>query len=154
MFLESVQQNEFSNNINFRIELGQININILMMFAIIIIVILFFVYFQINDRRKEIFTERAIGMKLHQIASLFLIETIILSVTSILLGIIVGTFLIGLLSIVLFTPLQSYPVPVVIYPVNSIIFISFVILLCSILVSILPAYYLTKQDIGRLFGEN
>ena len=92
-------------------------------------------------------------MKLHQIASLFFIETIILSLTSILLGLAVGVFLMELLALLIFNPSQTYPTFEIVFPFNVILLTTALILLSSFLVSIIPAYYVTRQDISKSFVE-
>ena len=52
-----------------------------MTLGISMIVLIMFSYLQLHERRREVFTERALGIKLIQITSLFLIETTILSLT-------------------------------------------------------------------------
>ena len=152
-FVESASQKGFYTGIQFRLEVGQINNDVLMTLIIAVIVLTMFAYLQLNERKKEIFTERAIGMKLHQIATLFFIETIILSMTSIILGIGVGIFLMELLALLISNPLQSYPSFQLVFPVNLIIITNTLILLCSIIVSIVPSIYVTRQDISKSFGE-
>lgn len=151
--LESVSQEQFTSGFQFRSEIGQINNNILMTFAISIIVLMMFAYLQLNERRKEIFTERAIGMKLHQIAILFFIETIILSVTSIVIGVGMGMFLMELIAIFMEGTSVSYPSYQIVFPINLIIITNVLILLFTILVSIIPAVYIIKKDISKSFGE-
>lgn len=147
-------QKQFYSGIEFRLQVGQVNNDVLMVLAITIIVLIMFAYLQLTERRKEIFTERALGIKLPQISLLFFIETMILSITSLVLGIGVGVFLMELLAIVLFNPSQSYPGYQVIIPVDIILITAIMVLISSILVSVIPAYYVTKQDISKSFGEN
>lgn len=151
--LESVSQKQFTSGIIFRLEVGQINNDVLMVVLISIIVLIMFAYLQLNERKKEIFTERAIGMKLHQIASLFFIETIILTLTSVILGVGVGAFLMELLAILIFNPLQTYPAFEIVFPINLIAITAIIIIICSIIVSTVPAMFVTRQDISKSFGE-
>ena len=78
----------------------------------------------------------------------------ILSMTSLILGLGVGIFLMELLAGVLFNPTQTYPGYQVIIPLDIISITVVLVLVSSILVSVLPAYYVTKQDISKSFGEN
>ena len=153
-YLESISQEQYYSGVQFRLQIGQVNNDVLMTLVIAVIVFTMFAYLQLNERRKELFTERALGMKLHQTAMLFFIETIILSITSIILGIVVGFFLMELIALFMGSPLQSYPTYQLVFPVDLIIMTNALILLCSILVSIIPAIYVwKKQDISKSFGE-
>ena len=149
----SVQLHKQYSAIQFIMELGQINNNVIMVVIIAMAVIVMFAYLQLNERRSEIFTERALGMKLKQLAMLFFIESIILSVTSVIVGIGVGWFLMELLAFVIFNPLNTFPAFEILIPMNYVLITSVLILLVSILVSVIPAYYVTKQDISNSFGE-
>jgi ABC-type antimicrobial peptide transport system permease subunit len=151
--LTAESQKQFYTGIQFRLQVGQINNDVIMVIAISITVLIMFAYLQLSERRKEIFTERAMGMKLHQIASLFFIETIILSFTSILLGLGVGVFLMELLALLILNPLQTYPAYEIIFPIEIILITNLLILISSLIVSVVPAYYVTKQDISKSFVE-
>ena len=146
-------QKQFYTGLQFRLTVGQINNDVLMVIAITVIVLIMFAYLQLTERKKEIFTERAIGMKLQQLASLFFIETIILSLTSVFLGLGVGFFLMELLALLIFNPDQSYPAFEIIFPNELILVTIMLIMALSIIVSVIPAYYVTKQDISKSFGE-
>ena len=149
--LESEANNAFHQSAQFRLQVGQINNNILMVLIISIIVLIMFSYFQLNERKKDLYTERCLGMKLSQIASLFLIETSIIIVTSILLGVILGIFLMNLLAFLLLNPSQNYPPYILVYPLGLITVSILLILLCSIISSIIPTYYVKTQDISISF---
>lgn len=149
----SVQLHKQYSTVQFLLELGQINNDVLMVLIIAMAVLIMFAYLQLNERKREIYTERALGMKLLQIASLFFIEGIILSITSVVIGIVVGWFLMELLAFVIFNPLNSFPAFEILIPMNYVLITSALILLVSILVSVIPAYYVTKQDISNSFGE-
>ena len=58
-----------------------------------------------------------------------------------------------LLAILLLDPLQSYPAFEIVFPVEIIVITTGLILICSILLSVIPAYFVTKQDISKSFGE-
>ena len=110
--LPSEQQKDYYTGLQFRLQIGQVNSGILMLLALVIIVEILFSYLQLTERRKEIFTERAIGMKWFQIASLFFIENLILIIISIVIGIGIGVFLMDLLGLILFSsPTQTNPSP-------------------------------------------
>ena len=151
--LTAEAQKQYYTGIQFRLTVGQINNDILMVIAISMIVLVMFAYLQLTERKKEIYTERALGMKLRQLALLFLIETVILSLTSSFLGISVGFFLMELLALLILNPEQSYPTFELIFPIELIIGTIALILISSLIVSIIPAYYVTKQDISKSFGE-
>lgn len=152
--LTAQMQKQYYSNAEYRLQLGQVNNDVLMIILISIIVLIMFGYLQLSERRKEIFTERALGMKLYQIALLFFIETIILSITSIVLGLSVGVFLMELLAFLVFDTIQYYPPYEIVYPINLILITTGLLLISAILISIIPAYFVTKQDISKSFGES
>ena len=74
-------QKQFYTGIQFRLQVGQINNDVIMVLLISIVVLIMFAYLQLTERKREIYTERAIGIKLHQIAFLLFIETFFFSLT-------------------------------------------------------------------------
>ena len=110
-----------------------------------------FSYMQLNDRRREIYTERALGMKLHQISTLFFIEGIILIISSVLIGSFLGVFLMLALSLFI-TSGQQIPSYDVIIPPDLVGLTYFFLIILAVLSSLIPAYYVSKQDISKGFA--
>ena len=131
--------------------LGQININIIISIVISVTILMMFAYMQLIERRKEIFTERALGMKIYETALLFYLESEILLVCGIIIGSIVSVYFIQSLAI-FFTNGNQIPKYVVIIPLN-LVFSTFVLLIIvSSICSIIPPYYLRKKDIIQSFA--
>ena len=122
-----------------------------MTFVISIIVLIMFSYLQLSERRREIFTERALGMKLKQISVLFFIETMVLMVTAVTLGTTLGVILMQMLSLFI-TQASQYPIFTIVLPLDLITITNLFLLLLSVLASVIPAYYVSKQDISRGFA--
>ena len=74
-------QEAYINRIEFRSLLGQLNSNIIMVIIISLLTLLLFGYMQIHERHDEIYTERALGLKLNQLFLLFLIEILIMLIS-------------------------------------------------------------------------
>ena len=122
-----------------------------MTFAISVVVLIMFSYLQLSERKREIYTERALGMKLKQISVLFFIETMVLMITAVSLGTILGVALMQMLSLFQ-TQGITYPQYVIILPVDLITLTNVILLFLSIMASLIPAYFVTKQDISKGFA--
>ena len=64
---------QYTRSFSFLSITGQVNLNVLISLLIIFIIILLFIQFQISERKKEIYTERAFGMKISQLSFIFYI---------------------------------------------------------------------------------
>ena len=142
----------YLNDFYFLASTGQINLNVLVSFIIIAVIILFFIQFQITERKREIYTERAIGMKLNQLAYVFYIENMILTVISLVIGFLVGLFLVEVINFVTQNPYQGYPRNVTFIPFNIVFLTNILVLLLTLIFSIIPIIYVVKQDISDSFG--
>ena len=139
--------------LNFQFELGQINTNVLMSLIIGVIIIIMFAYMQLNDRKREIYTERAIGMKLSQTSILFFIEGIILLFSGIVIGSILGVFFVQMMALFQ-TQGNQVPSYDVLTPWDLVLITYTALCMLAVLSALIPAYYVTKQDISKSFGEN
>ena len=139
--------------LNFQFELGQINTNVLMSLIIGVIIIIMFAYMQLNDRKREIYTERAIGMKLSQTSTLFFIEGIILLLSGIVIGSILGVFFVQMMALFQ-TQGNQIPSYDVLTPWDFVLLTYIALCILAVLSALIPAYYVTKQDISKSFGEN
>ena len=152
--LTSVEQENYISGIQFRSTIGQINNDVIMIIILSTIVLILFSYFLLDERKKELLLMRAIGMKLNQLSILFIIETTIIMISSIIIGLITGLFLTQIVILLLFNPLQSYPVFIAIYPFDIIIFTITLLFTLCLVFSLVPSYSLSKQEISKAFGEN
>ena len=107
---------------------------------------------QINDRKREIYTERAIGMKLSQTGLLFFVEGMLLLLTGVVIGTVLGTYFIGMLSVFL-TQGSQIPGYDVLIPWDLVAITYLGLFILSFFSALIPAYYVTKQDISKSFGE-
>lgn len=149
--LFSVKSFEYIQGIQFRTQVGQINNEVLISIIMVVIILIFFSYIHLEERRKEIYLMRSLGMKSNQIRSIFLLESIVLIIISIMTGLTIGMILTQLLSLLLINPLQSYPPYIMVFPFDIIsITICLVISVC-IMISIILAYLASKQEIDELF---
>ena len=139
--------------LNFQFELGQINTNVLMSLIIGVIIIIMFAYMQLNDRKREIYTERAIGMKLSQTSVLFFIEGIILLMSGVIIGTFLGYFFVQMMALFQ-TQGNQIPSYDVLTPWNLVLITYTALCMLAVLSALIPAYYVTKQDISKSFGEN
>ena len=107
---------------------------------------------QLNDRKREIYTERALGMKLSQTGLLFFIEGIILVFTGIFIGTLLGTYFVQMIALFI-TRGNQIPSYDVMTPWNLVLETYIGLGILAILSALIPAYYVTKQDISKSFGE-
>lgn len=142
---------KFTSNISFLVIIGQLNADILVSVVIGVTVLLMFAYMQLNERRKEIFTERALGMKLHQLSILFLVESIILLLSGLIIGNILGVGLSWMFGIFV-TQGQTIPPLVLFFPWDLIIGTELFILILAFIGALIPAWIVTKQDISAAFA--
>jgi ABC-type antimicrobial peptide transport system permease subunit len=134
----------------FKFQVGQINTNIIMSLIIGVIILIMFAYMQMNDRKREIYTERAIGMKMNQTSILFFVETIILLMSGIIIGTVLGMFFIQMLALFITQGSQTPPYEIMTpWDLVLVTYLGFLIL--SILSAIIPSYFITKQDISKAF---
>lgn len=136
----------------FKFRLGQINIDLLVSLAISITILLMFAYMQLIERRQEIFTERALGMKLKQIAFIFYIETILLLIIGLILASFISVYFLNTLSIFatggLNIPRYNFLIP------YDLVFSTYILLIIIASVcAVIPAYYVSRQDIIRAFSS-
>ena len=122
-----------------------------MTFVITIIVLIMFSYLQLSERKRELYTERALGMKLKQISVLFFIETMVLMLTAVVLGTSLGVLLMQMLSLFI-TQSNTYPIYAIILPIDLIGLTNLILVILSLLASLIPAYYVSKQDISKGFA--
>jgi ABC-type antimicrobial peptide transport system permease subunit len=134
----------------FKFRLGQINIDIIISLLISVSILLMFAYMQMNDRKKELFTERALGMKLHQIAFIFYVESIILLISGFVIGSIISIYFMESLTIFLSGGLSIPPYEIII-PFDLVLLTYIILFVVASLCSIIPGYYLSKQDIAKSF---
>ena len=111
-----------------------------------------FSYIYFSERKKEIYTERTLGMKLNQLISIFFIEMSILIAISIIIGCFIGLFLTELFSVIVFNPFQSYPPFLNLFPFNLILMTYGLIFLVALLLSVILAFYITNKDLINLFN--
>ena len=152
--LTSLAQNQYISGIQFRTMIGEINNNVIMTIIISIIVLILFSYLLEEERKRELILMRAFGMKQIQFTTLFLLETSILILSSIIIGFVSGLLLTQIIILLLFNPLQSYPPFVLVLPVNIILITFLLIFLSCVVFSFIPSYLVSKQEINVTFGEN
>ena len=146
------QYYDIYSSLIFQFSLGQINTNVIMSLVIGVVILIMFSYMQLNDRRREIFTEAALGMKISQTGVLFFVESIILFMSGIIIGTVLGTFFVQMLA-VFQTQGSQIPPYIVLIPWNLVLETYLGFLFLTIISAIIPAYYVTKQDISKSFGE-
>ena len=134
----------------FQFRLGQINIDVVMSLIIAVTILLMFAYMQMIERREDIFTERGLGIKLSQMALLFYVESVILLLSGVILGSIISFYFIQTLTIFI-TGGVAIPSYVVILPLDLVGWTYILLFVVVSLCAIIPAYYLSKQDIIRSF---
>ena len=131
--------------------IGQINANIIISILIGGALLLMFAWLQLIERRKEIFTERALGMKIHQIFFLFLIESLVLLASGIVIGLLMGGGLSEMLT--LFITFGPTVVPyVTYYPLDLIAESLLILIILAIVGTIIPAIIVTRLDISHSFA--
>jgi ABC-type lipoprotein release transport system permease subunit len=151
MSLVEYEHNKYINNITFLVLLGQLNANIIISLLIGVTVLLMFAYMQLKERSKEIFTERALGMKLGQLSALFLIESIILLVSGLVIGNILGIGLSWMFGLFI-TQGTSIPPLVLYFPWDLIFSVESIIIVLALIGSLIPAWIITQQDISTAFA--
>lgn len=160
--LDIAQQeiNLYTHNFGFLTLTSVINADILLSIIIGFFILVMFAWMQLIERKKELYTERALGMKLLQISGLFLTESLILLLSGMIIGGIMGwglsqfTQFVGLTGFNLYSPFNviSYTSIIPIGLVSEFYMILFVIAFCG---AIIPAYKVSRQDISHSFaGEN
>ncbi|MFW9929210.1 MAG: ABC transporter permease [Candidatus Thorarchaeota archaeon] len=143
----------YKNSWGYLVGIGEININVLISIFIAIAILLMFAWLQLIERKKEIYTERALGMKLYQLFVLFLFESMILLFSGIILGAIMGFGLTEMFSMFI-TLGPTVPPYITLYPISLIMFSFSIILFLAFIGSLIPAYIVTRQDISSAFiGE-
>lgn len=134
--------------------IGEVNINVLISLAIIVIVILLFIQLQMVERKREIYTEQAMGMKLSQLAYIFYIENIFIIIFSIIVGTVGGTFLIQIMDVIASNSSLTYIYTINFVPLNMLLLTDLIILLLSFIISLFPTIMILRQDISEAFtGE-
>ncbi len=135
----------------FKFRLGQINIDLIISLMISVAILLMFAYLQLIDRRQEIFTERAIGMKKYQTAFIFYIESIILLFFGLIIGSFISIYFMQTLAIFL-TGGYTIPKYDIIVPLNVVFWTYVLLILIDSFCSIIPSYLLSKNDIIQTFA--
>lgn len=135
----------------YKFRLGQINIDLLASIIIAVTILLLFSYMQIIEREQEIFTERALGMKFRQLAFVFFIESLILLAIGIILASIISAFFLNILAVFLSGGL-SIPRYVILVPYDTVYLTYFILIIVSSICAVIPAYYVTRQDVIRSFS--
>ena len=135
----------------FKFRLGQINIDLIISLMISVAILLMFAYLQLIDRRQEIFTERAIGMKINQTAFIFYIESIILLFCGMIIGSVISIYFMQTLAIFL-TGGYSIPPYEIIVPINLVIWTYIILIIVSSVCSFIPSYFLGRNDIIQTFA--
>ena len=151
MTLLSTQINANAHNILGLVIIGQINGNLLMSFIIGFSILVMFAWMQLEERKKEIYTERALGMKLLQLSGLFIIELLVLMLSGIIVGSVMGFELSQFLQSFVtqgptFIPYQ------IIYPMNLIFECFTLLFILALGGAIFPAYKVSRQDISSSFA--
>jgi ABC-type antimicrobial peptide transport system permease subunit len=151
--LLSEELDSYFTSVDFLVQTGQLNLNIVISILIALMILLMFAWLQIIERRKELFTERALGLKIYQLLILFLVESLILLFSGIVIGTILGTGLTEMLS--LFITLGPTIPPYINFFAIDLILLSYsIIIFLAFIGALLPAIYVIKQDISSSFtGE-
>ena len=132
---------------------GVINLNVIISMIVIVVVFLLYIQFQIIERTREMYTERALGMKLQQLAFMFYVENLILAGFSIIFGNVVGILFTYVISFINGSSFQQYPQYQTLIPYDLLFITDLIILLISIILSIIPALFIIlKQDISEAFA--
>jgi ABC-type antimicrobial peptide transport system permease subunit len=143
----------YSNSFEYLSLTGQINLVTIISISIVILVLLLFINLQITERKYEIYTERALGMKLNQISYLFYLENIIITSFSLIIGNFVGILLNFIIANLTSNPYQNYPEYIIVIPFYLVFQMDVIILLISLIVSFFPSIFVLRQDISLSFGE-
>lgn len=150
--IPSLDIKSFKQGFTFLTTVGEINVNVILSLTIILISFLFFVEFQLLERRREIFIERALGIKLHQLLFILYLENIILAIFSIVFGSILGVILTDIISLLTNNPFQSYPPVILLIPFNLLFSTDLIIFFVTIIISLIPVARLLKQGIADDFA--
>ena len=129
-------------------QIGQININVLLSLIIVLLILVMFSYMQLYEKKDELQTLRSLGLNALQTNYLFLIELGILIILGLILGCLVGTFLIQLLTIFM-SQGNTIPSYIVIIPWNLIIVTLIGIILVTIIESVVSSYLIIKREIAQ-----
>jgi ABC-type antimicrobial peptide transport system permease subunit len=153
MDLLSEELDSYFTSVDFLVQTGQLNLNIVISILIALTILLMFAWLQIIERRKELFTERALGLKIYQLVLLFLGESLILLFSGIIIGTTLGVGLTELFS--LFITLGPTIPPYINFFAVDLILLSYsIIILLAFIGALVPAVYVIKQDISSSFiGE-
>lgn len=153
MNLLSDELESYFTSVDFLVQTGQLNLNIIFSILIALTILLMFAWLQIIERRKEIFTERALGLKIYQLLLLFLVESLILLFSGIIIGSFLGIGLTEMFSI--FITLGPTIPPYINYFAINLILLSFIIIIfLTFIGALIPAIYIIRQDISSSFiGE-
>ena len=144
------QNYDIYNALIFQFQIGQINTNVIMSLIIAVIILIMFSYMQLNDRKREIYTELALGMKIRQTSVLFFVENILLLLSGIVIGTVLGLFFVDMLAIFQ-TNGSQIPNYVIIMPWDLVLETYIGLIILAVVSSIFPAYYATKQDVSKSF---
>ena len=151
MTLLNQQIYDSTHQITNLVMIGQINANIIISILMGGVLLLMFAWLQLIERRKEIYTERALGMKIHQIFFLFLTESLILLSYGMFVGALMGGGLSEMLTLfITFGPTVVPYIPY--YPLDLIGESLIILLVLAIVGTIIPAIIVTRSDISHSFA--
>ena len=153
LFVPKLDIQQYASNFSFLFITGQVNLNVLISLFVIVIIFILFIQFQFSERNREIYTERAIGMKLNQISFIFYVENLTLVAISLLIGFVVGILLINLLDVITSNPFQTYPPYTTIIPFGLVFLTNIAIFVMAGIISIVPSLFVLKQDISDSFAK-
>ena len=141
----------FFTSSGFLVQIGQINLNIAISILIATAILLMFAWLQVIERKKELYTERALGLKVLQLFVLFIIESFILLISGLFIGTIMGIGLTEMFGLFI-TLGPTIPPYITIFAIDLIFNSYLMILLFALFGSIIPAFYVTRQDISSSFA--
>ena len=143
--LKSIEyKKSFTRNFNLAI----LNTNVLVSASVSIVCMIMFAFYIRIERGREIGIERALGITREQTGFMFLLETSIIQIYGLIMGLFIGIYFTSIfLQITQLGTLQS-PF-VIIYPFQSITVLIGIFLFAEMGV-LIPAYIATRTDISRI----
>ncbi|OLS16745.1 MAG: hypothetical protein HeimC3_51650 [Candidatus Heimdallarchaeota archaeon LC_3] len=149
--LLSNRMQTYISSTDFLVQVGQINLNIVISILIATTILLMFAWLQMIERKKELYTERALGLKIYQLFILFLLESLVLLISGLFIGSIMGVVLTEMFGLFI-TLGPSIPPYFSIFALDLILGSYSIILVLAFFGALIPAFLVSRQDISSSFA--
>jgi ABC-type antimicrobial peptide transport system permease subunit len=150
MNLVSEEQADYLTSAGYLSQIGTLNANIIVSIIMGVSVVLLFSIYQLVERKKEIYTELVLGMKIQQLSVMFLVESLVLILTAILIGNFLGIGLSYMVS--LFITAETNIVGMtLIFPWDLILGTQIVVIILAMVSALVPAIIVSKQNYDGTF---